>query len=77
MREMRNVHNILVEKLEDEIPLWRSRHGWADNNKISLKEIGCDDVDWIHLAQDIEQWRALVNRVINDHRPDDGGSKDL
>jgi len=30
-----------------------------------LKETGYDDVDWIHLAQDREQWRAPVNQVTN------------
>jgi hypothetical protein len=30
-------------------------------NKMDLKEIGYEVVDWIHLAQDIGQWRALTN----------------
>jgi hypothetical protein len=34
------------------------------NIKIDLREIGLDDVDWFDLAQDRDQWRALVNRVI-------------
>jgi hypothetical protein len=25
------------------------------------REIGWEDVDWIHLAQDRDEWRALVN----------------
>jgi hypothetical protein len=37
----------------------------VDNNKIGLREIGWDGVDWINLAQDREQWRALVNTVMN------------
>jgi hypothetical protein len=28
-------------------------------------EIGWDDVDWIDLAQDRDQWRALVSTVMN------------
>jgi hypothetical protein len=28
-------------------------------------EIGWDGMDWINLAQDREQWRALVNTVMN------------
>jgi hypothetical protein len=36
-----------------------------DNIKIDLKEIGWDDMDWIDLAQDRDQWRALVNTVMN------------
>jgi hypothetical protein len=32
---------------------------------MDLREIGWDDVDWIELAQDRDQWRALVNTVMN------------
>jgi hypothetical protein len=32
---------------------------------MDLGEIGWDDMDWINLAQDREQWRALVNTVMN------------
>jgi hypothetical protein len=32
---------------------------------MDLREIGQDDVDWIDLAQDRDQWRALVNTVMN------------
>jgi hypothetical protein len=30
-----------------------------------LREIGWDGVDWIDMAQDRDQWRALVNTVLN------------
>jgi hypothetical protein len=32
--------------------------------KIDLKEIGCDDMDWIDVGQDRDQWRALVNHPV-------------
>jgi hypothetical protein len=32
---------------------------------MDLREIGCDDIDWIDLAQDRNQWRTLVNTAIN------------
>jgi hypothetical protein len=32
---------------------------------MDLKEIGWDGRDWIKLAQDRDQWRALVNTVMN------------
>jgi hypothetical protein len=32
---------------------------------MDLGQIGWGDVDWIYLAQDGEQWRALVNTVMN------------
>jgi hypothetical protein len=37
----------------------------VDNIKINLGEIGWDGVDWIELAQDRDQWKALVNTVMN------------
>jgi hypothetical protein len=36
-----------------------------DNIKIDLGEIGWDGMDWIDVAQDRDQWRALVNMVMN------------
>jgi hypothetical protein len=33
--------------------------------KIDLREVGWDGVDWIDLAQDRDQWRSLVNTVMN------------
>jgi hypothetical protein len=30
-----------------------------------ISEIGCNGVDWIDLTQDRDQWRALVNAVMN------------
>jgi hypothetical protein len=32
---------------------------------MDLWEIGLEGVDWIHLAQDMERWRAFVNTVMN------------
>jgi hypothetical protein len=32
---------------------------------MNLEEIGCEGVDWIHLAQNNVQWRAIVNTVID------------
>jgi hypothetical protein len=37
----------------------------VDNIKMDLREIGWDGMDWIALAQDMDQWRALVNTVMN------------
>jgi hypothetical protein len=34
-----------------------------------LREIGWDIMDWIDLAQDRDQWRALVNTVMNSRLP--------
>jgi hypothetical protein len=46
-------------------PLGRPRRRWVDNIKMDLREIGWDGVDWIDLAQDRDQWRSLVNMVMN------------
>jgi hypothetical protein len=37
----------------------------VDSIKIYLGEIGWDGVDWVDLDQDRDQWRALVNTVMN------------
>jgi hypothetical protein len=36
-----------------------------DNVKMNLREIGWSGIDWIDLAQDQDQWRALVNTEMN------------
>jgi hypothetical protein len=37
----------------------------VDNIKMDLREIGWGGVNWIDIAQDRDQWRALVNTVLN------------
>jgi hypothetical protein len=65
MGEMRNACRILVGKPEEKRPLGRPRRRWADNIKMDLRELGWDGVDWTDMAQDRDQWRALVNMVLN------------
>jgi hypothetical protein len=65
MGERRNASRILVGKPEGRRPLGRRRRRWVDNIKIGLREIGWDGMDWIDLAQEMDQWRALVNTVMN------------
>jgi hypothetical protein len=67
--EIRNAYKILVGKPEGKRPLGGPRRRWVDNIKIDPREIGWDYVDWIELAQDRDQWRALVNTVINHRVP--------
>jgi hypothetical protein len=38
---------------------------WVDNIKLDLREKGWDSMNWIDLAQDRDQWRTLVNTVMN------------
>jgi hypothetical protein len=54
-----------VGKPEGKRPLGRSRHRWVHNIKMDLGEIGWDGVDWIDMAQGRDQWRAVVNTVLN------------
>jgi hypothetical protein len=61
----RNAYMILVGKPEGKRSLGKPRRRWVDNIKMDLREIGCDGVDWIDMAQDREQWKALVNTVLN------------
>jgi hypothetical protein len=63
--EKRNAYRILVGKPEGKRPLKRPSCRWMDNIIMDLREIGWDGMDWIDLAQDRDQWRALVNTVMN------------
>jgi hypothetical protein len=38
---------------------------WVDNIKMDLGKIGWDGMDRINLSQDRDQWKALVNMVMN------------
>jgi hypothetical protein len=58
--ENRNAYRILVGKRS----LGRRRHRWVGNIKKDFIEIGWDGMDWIDLAHDTDQWRALVNTVM-------------
>jgi hypothetical protein len=63
--EKRNACRIMVEKPEGKRPLERPGRRWVGNIKMDLREIGWGGMDWIHLAQDRDQWRALMNTVMN------------
>jgi len=65
MGERRDEYRVLVGKHEGKRPLGRPRHGWEDNVKMDIQEVGCGGKDWIELAQDRDRWRALVNAVMN------------
>jgi hypothetical protein len=54
-----------VGKPEGKRQLGRPRRRWVDNIKMDLREIGWDSMDWIDLAQDRDQWKTLVNSVMN------------
>ena len=64
MGQRRGLYGVLVGKSEGKRPLGRPRRRWEDNIKVDLQEVGCAGADWIHLAQDRDRWRALVNGVM-------------
>jgi hypothetical protein len=64
-REKKNTYRISVGKLERKSPLGKPRRRWVDNIKIYLREIRWGGMDWIHLSQERDQWRAFANTVMN------------
>jgi hypothetical protein len=64
MWEKRNAYRTLVGNTEGKRPLERQRRRWEYNSRTYLTEIGWGDMEWTDLAQDKDQWRALVNMVI-------------
>jgi hypothetical protein len=65
MRAERNAYRILVGKPEGKRPLRRPRRNWVDNIKMDIREMEWGGMDWIDLAQDSDQWRAVLNTVMN------------
>jgi hypothetical protein len=65
MGEKRNAYRIFVGQTEGKRLLGRPRRRWVDNIKIDLRDIGWDGVDWIDIAQDRDQWKDLVIKVLN------------
>jgi hypothetical protein len=63
--EKRSEYGILVGMPEGKRPLGRPRRRLVDNIKLDLREMRWDGMDWIDLAQNRDQWRALVNTVMN------------
>jgi hypothetical protein len=57
MGEEIKVYRVLMGKPR---PLGRLRSRWKDGIRMDLREIG-----WIQLAQNRDQWRAVVNTVMN------------
>jgi hypothetical protein len=63
--DKRNAYRILVGKTEGKRPLGRPTRRWMDNIKTDIREIGWDEMVWIDLAHDKDQWRTLVNTEMN------------
>jgi hypothetical protein len=64
MRKMRSSYKILIRIPEGKRPLGRPRYKWETIIRMDLTEIWCEGVNWMYLAQDSDQWRAVVNTVM-------------
>jgi hypothetical protein len=56
---------ILVGKPEEKRPIGTRGRRWEDNIRMDLMDMGWEGVDWMHETQGRDQWRTLVNTVIN------------
>jgi hypothetical protein len=67
MGEGRKVYMVLVGKSEGKRSPGRLRHRGEDGIRMDLREIGWrgSGVEWIHLAEDWDQWQDVVNLVMN------------
>jgi hypothetical protein len=54
MGEIRNAYKFSVGKSERKRPLGRPRCRWEHTTVMDLREIRCKDVDWMHLAQNVD-----------------------
>lgn len=61
--ENRNSYRLLVSKPEGNGPLAKSRRLWG-NIKICIEDLGWESVEWINVAQDRDNWRAVVKTVM-------------
>jgi hypothetical protein len=64
LEEMRHEHKILVSQPEGKKLLGRPRYRGVDNIKMDLKERGCEDAEWSHVAQNELQDPAVNLRAM-------------
>jgi hypothetical protein len=69
----RNAYRVLMGKPEGRRPLGRLIRRWEGIIKIDLGEVGWGGIVWINLAPNRDQWRALVNTVMNLRGPQNEG----
>jgi hypothetical protein len=65
MGDRRSVYRVWVGKHQIKRLLVRPRRRWEDNIKVDLRDVECGGMDRIDLAQDRDQWWALVNAIMN------------
>jgi hypothetical protein len=74
MGETRNAYKILFGKPQGKTPLGRPRRKGENNIRIYLRKLEWEGVDWIYLAQDRDQWCALVDTVMKIRVPQKVGN---
>jgi hypothetical protein len=65
VEEVRNAYKNLFGKHEGKREMGRYRSRWEHSIRMDLREIGWEGVYWMHLVQNRDRWRALVNTVMN------------
>jgi hypothetical protein len=65
MEEGWSAFKVLTGTLAGKMPLERPRRRWEDNIRMDLKEVGIIMRSWVYSVQDMDNWRALVNPVLN------------
>jgi hypothetical protein len=61
-------------KSEGKRPLGRPRRRCEVNIKIDLKEMRCEGMDWIDVAEDRDRWQALVITLMKIPVPQNAGN---
>lgn len=59
-----HVYMVLVVKTKGKRPLGKPVLGLKGNMKTDLKEIRWEDMDWIYLAENVDNWQALINVTV-------------
>jgi hypothetical protein len=65
MGAKRNAYSLLMGGPEGKRPLGRVRCRWVNIIKMDLGDIKWDGLVWMNMAQNRDQWRALVNTIMN------------
>ena len=64
-KKSRSAFKILTGTAVGKIPFGRPWHGWEDNIRMDLKEMGIDTRSWVDAALYRDYWRALVDAALN------------
>ena len=63
IKQYKSTHKILGGKPDGKRPLGRPKCRWEDNIKLDVREVGCDERDWIEVVQDRVQLRKDGNEL--------------